>query len=289
MRGLRVLRTAAGSALLGLAFVGRSLAADVSPPTIYKWVDENGIAHYTTNKKRIPRNLRNRIRSVDEVKREQEKAERAAAPSAAAAASAGTGAGTADAGSPDVESEALGDQTFREGPLGTEAAPGAEPEPPTPTFPPAGPAATAAAPVTPQLPPPSPPLSGTSVGGPASGTDIYAVRDAGDDRGTTAGLPDAAGGGDPLFEPEPSEGGSTDPNAAARVNEIDGLIAGLEAELAKDERRLKELISGARMEQGKPAPLYGVPELEELAHRFPKIQGEIAALRAERRTLGESR
>lgn len=280
MRRLRVLRTAAGTALLALAFAGRSLAADGSPPTIYKWVDENGIAHYTTNKKRVPRNLRNRIRSVDEVKREQEKAELDAAPSAAPAADTGT----TDAGLPDVESEALGDQTFREGPLGAQAAPG--PEPATPIAPAAAPAAAAAAPATPQLPPPSP--GATPVGGPPAGTDIYAVRDASDDRGTTADVGDAAGNG-PLFELEPSEGDSIDPNAAARRNEIDGLIAGLEAELAKDERRLKELISGATMEEGKPAPLYGVPELEELAHRFPKIQAEIAALRAERRALDGSR
>lgn len=259
MRPLRVLGTAAATALLGLAFAGKSLAADGSEPTIYKWVDENGIAHYTTNKKRIPRNLRNRIRSVEEVKREQEEAELAAARVTAAPV----------VSPPDVEVETVGDQTFHEGPLGTDAAPDSEPAP----------AATVAAPIAP--PPP--------VGGPPAGTDIYAVRDAGDDRGTNAGGDDSAEGDDPLFEPEPSEGGSVDPNAAARRNELDGRIAGLEAELAKDERRLKELISGARMEQGKPAPLYGVPELEELAHRFPKIQAEIAALRAERRALDASR
>lgn len=283
MRPLRVLRTAGGAALLGLAFAARSLAADASPPTIYKWVDENGIAHYTTNKKRVPRNLRNRIRSVEEVKREQEEAREARAARAAAptAATAGTAAAAVDA--PEVESEELGDQTFHEGPLGTQASP--DVEPPTPISP-APPAAAAAAPVTPQAP--SPPVARASGGGPPSGTDIYAVRDAGDDRGTTAGSPEVAGP-NPLFEPEPSEGASVDPNAAARLEEIDGLLAGLEAELAKDERRLKELISGARMEQGKPAPLYGVPELEELAHRFPKIQAEIAALRAERRALDESR
>ncbi len=33
-------------------------------PTIYKWVDRNGIAHYTTDPDRVPRNLRDRIRDV---------------------------------------------------------------------------------------------------------------------------------------------------------------------------------------------------------------------------------
>jgi hypothetical protein len=36
-------------------------SADDSPaPTIYKWIDEHGIAHYTTDFDRIPRGLRNR-------------------------------------------------------------------------------------------------------------------------------------------------------------------------------------------------------------------------------------
>jgi hypothetical protein len=37
-------------------------AADESPaPTIYKWIDEHGVAHYTTDRDRIPRGLRNRV------------------------------------------------------------------------------------------------------------------------------------------------------------------------------------------------------------------------------------
>jgi hypothetical protein len=35
-------------------------SADESPaPTIYKWIDEHGVAHYTTDIERIPRDLRN--------------------------------------------------------------------------------------------------------------------------------------------------------------------------------------------------------------------------------------
>jgi uncharacterized small protein (DUF1192 family) len=258
MRRHRAFRTATAAALLGLALAGRSVAADEGgPPTIYKWVDENGIAHYTTNKKRIPSNLRNRIRSVDEVKREQQQA-RGIVPETPAI----------DAGRGDfVEGDAsLPAREPGEGSAGPVAAPVAPAAPTAPAAPP---------PAAPVLPP----------GGPPEGTDIYAVRDAGDDFGTSVRDDETPGVGEPLFEDEPSEGQSVDPNAAARIRELDGRIATLEAELAKDEQRLKELISGARMEQGKPAPLYGVPELEELAHRFPKIQAEIAALRAERRAL----
>jgi uncharacterized small protein (DUF1192 family) len=262
MRRPCALRTAAATGLLVLALAGRSVAAEGSAPTIYKWVDENGIAHYTTNKKRIPRNLRNRIRSLDEVKREQEQAAPAPAPAPATDASR---------------------QDFVEGddPLFAD-----EPGSGEPGQAPLAPAAAAAAAPTPAAAGPPAPAAAPR-GGPPVGTDVYAVRDAGDDFGTVAGgqpLED-----DPLFEDEPSEGQAVDPNAAARIGELDERIAALEAELAKDERRLKELISGARLEEGKPAPLYGVPELEELARRFPRIQAEIAALRAERRALDAGR
>jgi len=37
-------------------------ATDQAPaPTIYKWIDENGVAHYTTDRDQIPGELRNRV------------------------------------------------------------------------------------------------------------------------------------------------------------------------------------------------------------------------------------
>jgi hypothetical protein len=33
-------------------------------PTIYKWVDQNGIAHYTTDRERIPAEVRDRVRAL---------------------------------------------------------------------------------------------------------------------------------------------------------------------------------------------------------------------------------
>ena len=37
-------------------------ATDRAPaPTIYKWIDENGVAHYTTDRGQIPREVRNRV------------------------------------------------------------------------------------------------------------------------------------------------------------------------------------------------------------------------------------
>jgi hypothetical protein len=47
-----------GIALLVLA--SSAVAEENAPPRIYRWVDENGIAHYTTDPERIPANLRRR-------------------------------------------------------------------------------------------------------------------------------------------------------------------------------------------------------------------------------------
>jgi hypothetical protein len=49
--------------LLGIAllvFAGSAVAEEKTPPRIYRWVDENGIAHYTTDPERIPASLRRR-------------------------------------------------------------------------------------------------------------------------------------------------------------------------------------------------------------------------------------
>jgi len=49
-------------ALAALALPGRAGADDgPAPPHIYRWVDENGIAHYTTDPERIPKSLRRRF------------------------------------------------------------------------------------------------------------------------------------------------------------------------------------------------------------------------------------
>jgi hypothetical protein len=54
------------SLLLAVALAAASLpgradgAGDATPPRIYRWIDENGIAHYTTDPERIPKSLRRR-------------------------------------------------------------------------------------------------------------------------------------------------------------------------------------------------------------------------------------
>jgi hypothetical protein len=55
--------------LLGSAFVfaaaPHAAAEDVvGPPPIYKWVDSNGVAHYTTDLGRVPRSVRGSVRQL---------------------------------------------------------------------------------------------------------------------------------------------------------------------------------------------------------------------------------
>ncbi len=76
MSRLELPRSAAVQALLlaaALAVVAAtppclSAASEGDPaPRIFKWVDEHGIAHYTTDESRIPRSVRRRLRSLPEV------------------------------------------------------------------------------------------------------------------------------------------------------------------------------------------------------------------------------
>ena len=49
-----------GAALPDLPWLGAG-SAYAEPPVIYKWVDEHGVAHYTTDRSRIPAAIRDRI------------------------------------------------------------------------------------------------------------------------------------------------------------------------------------------------------------------------------------
>jgi hypothetical protein len=56
LRGMRLTRWLA----LGVLALGAAALAEESgtPPHIYRWIDENGIAHYTTSLERVPEELR---------------------------------------------------------------------------------------------------------------------------------------------------------------------------------------------------------------------------------------
>ena len=53
--------TASGAAEPEESEEGEAATDQAPAPTIYKWIDENGVAHYTTDRGQIPREVRNRI------------------------------------------------------------------------------------------------------------------------------------------------------------------------------------------------------------------------------------
>jgi len=53
--------TASGAAEPEESEEGEAATDQAPAPTIYKWIDENGVAHYTTDRGQIPREVRNRV------------------------------------------------------------------------------------------------------------------------------------------------------------------------------------------------------------------------------------
>jgi hypothetical protein len=64
----RALRALTRAAVCGIALGAQAAVAEDAPaaaaPTIYKWVDTNGIAHYTTELGRVPRSVRGSVRAL---------------------------------------------------------------------------------------------------------------------------------------------------------------------------------------------------------------------------------
>jgi hypothetical protein len=64
----RALRALTLAAVCGIALGAQAAVAEDAPaaaaPTIYKWVDTNGIAHYTTELGRVPRSVRGSVRAL---------------------------------------------------------------------------------------------------------------------------------------------------------------------------------------------------------------------------------
>jgi len=213
-------RAAARAAVVAL-LLPLALGAAAEPPEIYKWVDENGIAHYTTDPERIPSSLRDRIRSI-----------RRGEPPAPAPAPTREPAEPTEASAPSPETPA--------------AAAEAEAPAPRPAI---------------EVPPPATTPSG----------DAWFERDAVPRVDTSAIL--AAG------EATPSQLEAL----AAEQAALDERIAELQAEIARDERFLKGLISDPDLESD--VPLFDRPDFLEVSERLPQLQARLQELRDERAKL----
>lgn len=90
-------------------------------------------------------------------------------------------------------------------------------------------------------------------------------------------------------EPTPAPLGTqlaTRPPAPGAAGELDARIAELERQIVQDEESLEALLSDASLHGGTPLPERG--DFREIAHRLPKLQADLRALRDERARL-ESR
>ncbi len=102
---------------------------------------------------------------------------------------------------------------------------------------------------------------------PGPATEDWARRDA--DSGPVPPAPDVEGGGSGAGRP-----------VAAVGPDLEARIAALEREIARDQERLKELISAPPEEL--EAPLPELPAFREIAQRLPRLQADLRLLRRQR-------
>lgn len=205
-----VASTAARYALLAALLA--SPIARAESPTIYKWVDENGVSHYTTDKGRIPSEVRTRV-------------ERATPPVAA----------------PPHPEDELRD-AVRVKPKQPIAAPAAEPIP-EPVTEQAAPAPSAAPTASP-APAPAPAPQVAKPAAPTPPVEAIAPPLAGDPAGEAEV--------DAVSAPPPARVAPLAPKQNAELAKIDGQIQQLESEIAAREEKLAGLISSGDEQRSTP-------------------------------------
>jgi len=238
---------------LSIAICAIAAAAQAESPTIYKWVDENGIAHYTTDRDRIPGAIRDRVESVaakpapsapsiaGQPNREdlmRDAVRTAPTPGAAAAPIA------VSAPAPSVD---------------TIAAPNAAPTP-TPT---ATPSDTEANTQTP-----------TKAATAVETTEIASPAPIADDLRNESSAVSA---------PPPAAPIELEPQQQAAVTELDQQIEGVKAEIAQREETLAALISTS--DEQRTTPLVDDPAFREISQRLPKLQADLQTLRERRNKI----
>jgi hypothetical protein len=243
-------RRAIARGRLAAALLATALACLAGPPpvraaepTIYKWVDEHGVAHYTTDRGRIPASIRDRV--VDSPGSDAAREDwllrdaREAPPTPAATPEA---AAAPEAPAPAPASAAVGEPGDAVHAVPIEApyseAPGAE------------------AVAEPELAPPA------------------------------AEPPEAASARSALEEPPapaPVAAPPRDAETTAALGQLDGQIAALEGEIARDEEALMQLISATEGER--KGPIVDDPKFREIAQRLPRLQADLEALRERRGSI----
>jgi len=215
---------------------------------VYRWLDESGVAHYTTQPGRIPREFRERVR------------ERGAAPATPAAHETAPGIPGAPlaapppvAAPPPAGPPVMPQGEFEEPPLGSHSS---VPAPAASTTG-SAPASTHSRDTDVAAPPPGF-LHGTAGSTGSSPTTAP--------RGTSAPPPTSS----PAEPPAPADGPA-----------LDERIATLEDQVGRDQSALQNILSQPREKDG--PRVADRTDFREIAQRLPKLQADLKALR-ERRT-----
>lgn len=303
-----------GAALPGLPWLGVE-SAHAEPPTIYKWVDEHGVAHYTTDRGRIPSAIRDRVVQGSDTARHGDWLQRNAGdvdPSAPPAAAATTPSARqraddverpedsdgvhAVASEPDWSEAPGGESSWAPDQLGEseeiarqpvrEDAPESalEPAPASTTKPPAEPEPLTVA--TPRVVPPPPPPPLEADGAPVTAPARVAPEDRTDPASARGN--DSFDGGSELPFDEPSAPATVAapappalaPDERAKLEELDREIASIEGEIARDEETLMVILGETdSVEQN---TLVDDPRFRDVAQRLPRLQADLERLRERR-------
>lgn len=284
---LRVVSISAAAFAIALSLAPAATRAEdeaipAAPPTIYKWVDENGIAHYTVDRDRIPSEIRDRVESRSEVATKNPD-------------------GTAQPAPEDVmrdavrKKPAVGTPTeVIEAPTSAAAAAAAVPAP-NPGG--AAPVATETA----AIPIPAADADVTEV----QQTEVEAVaveqapvateiveeaplEEAPAEQPTQVAAPaplaqDVQDEASAVSAPPPAPAAPIDPDEQAQLSELDAKIEAVQGEIAQREETLASLISTADDER--TTPLVDDPQFREISQTLPKLQADLQTLRERRNKI----
>ncbi|HEY8494154.1 MAG TPA: hypothetical protein VIN04_09695, partial [Myxococcota bacterium] len=267
----------------------------------YKWIDENGVAHYTTDRERIPASIRDRViqggsgaRSGDWLRRDAGEPATRPAPASPAPTAATPAAPPARPperielpeetdgvhaveATPDWSQAPGAEAQWEPGDLGEETEgvpPPAQPPAPAQARPasaavparasePSGTLAADEAPIAPPAAPAAP--------RPAAAEDAQATEYEGELAGAEPEAPAA------VAAPAPRPLGSDE---RAELADLDARIAEVEAKIARDEETLLELISA--QESARHEVLVDDPRFRDIAQRLPRLQADLERLRERR-------
>ena len=271
------------SAGLALALLLACSAAQAERPTVYRWLDESGVAHYTTQRDRIPSEFRDAAQEVGKSAPQQTPqagdaaaaAPGARAPAAAAPASQPVASPPPPSAPPPSGPRVMPEGEFEEPPLGTPGPRASAPAAPSVPAPSMAPAAATAPAAPSRAPAETAPAAAADRGAASAHAPDVAAPPPGFVRGTAGSPAPAAAAASRDLTPAPE---IADPAA------LDEKISALEEQVGRDEAALQHLLSQPR-EPSAPR-LADQSDFREIAQRLPKLQADLKALRQQRTRQG---